>query len=91
MFEVIRNNFYCYFSFFWKSSIKVLWVKCMTLDRIITKIFIGTINWMQMNIVKKIFNFSLQSVVEGKKNNREISSADLSSINIFACFLNAVP
>ena len=45
-----------------------------------------------MNTAKKIVNFFfLWFVVEGKKkNNGEKSSPDLSSMNIFARFLNAV-
>ena len=46
-------------SFIWKSWMKMLWVKCMTLYRIVTKIFVGTVNWMKMNIAKKIINFFL--------------------------------
>ena len=64
----------------------------MTLYRIITNFLISKINWMQMNTAKKIVNFFfLWFVVEGKKkNNGEKSSPDLSSMNIFARFLNAV-
>ena len=70
----------------------MLWVKCMTLYRIVTKIFVGTVNWMKMNIAKKIINFFLtvRSGQEEKKDNFD-TVVDLSSINIFACFLKAVP
>ena len=46
---------------------------------------------MQMSTAKKNVNFFLWFVVEGKKkNNGEKYSPDLSSMNIFARFLNAV-